>query len=398
MAYLTEYLQKINTHQWGIIQLKEELKKLVEQYNKVKDTQLLIYTSAIGKNIPGVAIEQSDFYFINDLLSDYNGKNLDIYIETPGGSGEATEEIVRWLRKKYDNINFIVAGEAKSAGTLMTLSGNEIYMSETGSLGPIDAQVMTGRMPISAHDYKEWVESKRKEAENTNRLNPVDIAILSQITPGEISGIENSLYFAEDLVEKWLVAYKFKNWNETETKKTKVTEEMKQKRAKEIAKELTNHTKWRSHGRSLKVEDLEEIGLKINKVEEDKDICEIVYRMHALIRLIFETSTAFKLILTEKNVFERNATPARPGLNTPIIPSVSESTEVVNINFKCEKCGSEKQMYCMFKNNAKIEQDMKIKGIIKFPNNCKYKCECGHETDLLGLKNAIELNFHKKML
>ena len=193
MGYLSEYLQKINTHQWGIIQLKEELKKLVKEYNKVKETQLLVYTAAIGKNIPGVAIEQNDFYFINDILKDYRGNKLDIYLETPGGSGEATEEIVRWLRKKYQTINFIVAGEAKSAGTLMVMSGDEIYMSETGSLGPIDAQVMLGRMTISAHDYKEWIESKRIEADETKKLNPVDIAILTQITPGEISGIENSL-------------------------------------------------------------------------------------------------------------------------------------------------------------------------------------------------------------
>ena len=154
MGYLSEYLQKINAHQWGIIQLKDELKKLIKEYNKIKGTQLLVYTAAIGKNIPGVAIEQNDFYFINDILKDYKGNKLDIYLETPGGSGEATEEIVRWLRKKYQTINFIVAGEAKSAGTLMVMSGNEIYMSETGSLGPIDAQVMLGRMTISAHDYK----------------------------------------------------------------------------------------------------------------------------------------------------------------------------------------------------------------------------------------------------
>ena len=384
MGYLSEYLQKINTHQWGIIQLKEELKKLVKEYNKVKETQLLVYTAAIGKNIPGVAIEQNDFYFINDILKDYRGNKLDIYLETPGGSGEATEEIVRWLRKKYQTINFIVAGEAKSAGTLMVMSGDEIYMSETGSLGPIDAQVMLGRMTISAHDYKEWIESKRIEADETKKLNPVDIAILSQITPGEISGIENSLYFAQDLVEKWLVSYKFKEWNETESTKKIVTEEMKKERAKEIAKELTNHTKWRSHGRSLKLEDLTNIGLRINKVEDDNTISEIIYRIHAILRLIYETSTAFKLILTENNIFERNAE--------------DEMYQVKNVNIKCEKCGKEKQMYCKFVNNEKVDQDMKSRNIMKFPSDCKYKCDCGHETDLLGLKNQIEMQFHKKIL
>lgn len=397
MGYLNQYLQKINTHQWGIIQLKEELKKLVKEYNKAKNTHLLIYAAALGKNIPGVAIEQNDFYFINDILKDYNGENLDIYIETPGGSGEATEEIVRWTRKKYKNIDFVVAGEAKSAGTLMVLSADNIYMSETGSLGPIDAQVFVGRMPISAHDYKEWIENKRKEAEATNKLNPVDIAILSQITPGEISGIENSLYFAEDLVEKWLVQYKFKDWNETETHKKAVTIEMKKKRAKEIAKELTNHTKWRSHGRSLKIEDLEEIGLKINKIEENKEISEIICKIHAILRLIFETSSIFKLILTENEAFERNAMPVKPMQNIPL-PIVPNQMDIININFKCEHCGKERQMYCKFVKDPKIDEEMRKNNILKFPEDCKYKCECGHETDLLGLKNSIEMSLHKKML
>ena len=71
MGYLSEYLQKINAHQWGIIQLKDELKKLIKEYNKIKGTQLLVYTAAIGKNIPGVTIEQNDFYFINDIESSY---------------------------------------------------------------------------------------------------------------------------------------------------------------------------------------------------------------------------------------------------------------------------------------------------------------------------------------
>ena len=34
-------------------------------------------------------------------------------------------------------------------------------MTETGSLGPIDAQVKIGRSIVSAHDYKAWIDEKR---------------------------------------------------------------------------------------------------------------------------------------------------------------------------------------------------------------------------------------------
>jgi hypothetical protein len=47
-------------------------------------------------------------------------------------------------------------------------------MADTGSLGPIDAQVKIGRSVVSAHDYKEWVGLKRDEAAKNGSLNPFD--------------------------------------------------------------------------------------------------------------------------------------------------------------------------------------------------------------------------------
>jgi ATP-dependent protease ClpP protease subunit len=46
-------------------------------------------------------------------------------IETPGGSGEAAEEIVEFLYSKYNTVDFIISGEAKSAGTLHDLLCSE---------------------------------------------------------------------------------------------------------------------------------------------------------------------------------------------------------------------------------------------------------------------------------
>jgi len=67
----------------------------------------------------------------------------------------------------------------------MVLSGDEILMTETGSLGPIDAQMQIGRSVISAYDYTEWVELKREEAGKTGKLNPFDATMVAQITPGD---------------------------------------------------------------------------------------------------------------------------------------------------------------------------------------------------------------------
>jgi len=195
MSLMNEYINK----RLGAPELESELMKLISEYNKNRDTFLFVYAVAIGKQIPSIPLEQADFYIIRDLLADRKSlKKVDIYIETPGGSGETAEEIVRFLRNNFETVSFVVSGEAKSAGTIIVLSGDEILMTETGSLGPIDAQIRIGRSIVSAYDYIEWVEDKRKEAETQGALNPFDATMVAQITPGELGSVFHALKFAED--------------------------------------------------------------------------------------------------------------------------------------------------------------------------------------------------------
>lgn len=229
-SILNEYISK----RWGVLEFKEELKRLVKQYNSLTKGNLFIYAADFNKGRRGVevSLRQDDFYIIQDILRESPHERIDFYIETPGGSGEAAEEIARFLHKQFKEVNFVVAGEAKSAGTILVLSGDNISMSETGSLGPIDAQVPIGRSMVSAYDYKTWIDDKRAEAAQNGKLNPFDAIMVAQISPGEVYGVVNSLDFAKILVQDWLVKYKFKNWNVTETKQNPVTEQMKKERAK----------------------------------------------------------------------------------------------------------------------------------------------------------------------
>ena len=391
MSLMNEYINR----KLSGSELESELLKLILEYNRLRDTYLFVYAAAIGKPIPAVPLEQSDFYVIRDLLaSKRDFKKVDMYIETPGGSGETAEEIVKFLHNNFDTVSFVVSGEAKSAGTIIVLSGNEILMTETGSLGPIDAQMKIGRSVVSAYDYMEWVEEKRKEAEKQDKLNPFDATIVAQITPGELGSVFHALKFAEDLVVEWLINYKFKNWTITETHEIPVTEEMKRKRAKEIAKELTNHSKWRSHGRSLKIGNLEEIGLKITRVDNDPKLAEIVYRIQTVCRLLFENTTSFKIFATQDNKIFRQAVP----IGTPIKIPEKPIPDVAEIKQKCLKCGKIYMIYAKLAPNPQIDIDFKNKGFIPFPKDAKIICKCGFEIDLLGIKNQIEIQAKRKII
>jgi hypothetical protein len=390
MGLMSEYIENNKS----IAELNTELRDLIRTYNKRKNTYLVVYASAISKSdIPDVALNMDDYYAIIDLIRDIDSDNLDFYIETPGGSGEAAEEIVRHLRKKFTNIDFVVSGEAKSAGTIIVLSGNEIYMTETGSLGPIDAQMLIGRSMISAHDYMEWVNEKLSEAEEKGRLNSFDATMIAQISPGELRGVEHGLYFAKDIVEKWLAEYKFSNWDTTESRQVVVTTDMKISRAKEIASELINHGKWRSHGRSLKIDDLEAIGLKINKVDDDPELADIIYRIQTIIRLIFSSSNTYKTFVTEDHNLSKNAS-----LASNMTPVNEDIPDAIEADVECEGCGRDYKIFVKFMDDKKIDEELISKGLTPFPDNSILVCDCGTENDLNGLKNDIESKVGKKII
>ena len=395
MSLMKEYIDKMNKG-WGGIDLENELLRLIKEYNKLRGTYLFVYTSAIGKPIPAVQLMQDDFYTIYDLLSNRKDiKKIDFYIETPGGSGETAEDIVRFLHCNFESVSFVISGEAKSAGTIIVLSGDDILMTKTGSLGPIDAQMKIGRSIISAYDYMEWVDDKREEAEKNSKLNPFDATMVAQITPGELGSVYHALKFAEDLVVEWLINYKFKKWTETETRKILVTNDMKVSRANEIARELTNHSKWRSHGRSIKIDDLEKIGVKITKVDDDQKLSDIVYRIQTVCRLLFESTTVFKIFATQENKIFKQAVQTGKPIK---IPQHAVQPDVVEIDQKCPNCGKSHKLYGKFVPNKKIDVDFGNKGFIPIPKDLRVKCSCGFEIDISGIKNQIEIQTGRKLI
>jgi len=267
-------------------------------------------------------------------------------------------------------------------------------MTETGSLGPIDAQVKIGRSVQSAYDYIEWVQDRKKEAEEQGRLNPFDATMVAQITPGELGSVLHAMNFAKDLVVEWLTKYKFRKWVVTETRKMPVTEEMRRKRAGEIADELANHSKWRLHGRSIKIHHLEEIGLKITRVDDNPELADLVYRIQTVCNLLFEKSTAFKIFATQDNKIFRQAVLAGRPLRIP----QKQAPNVVEIEQKCPECGAVHKIYGKLSPDRKIDQDLRNKGFVPFPKDAKIVCKCGFEMDLSGIKSQIEMQAGKKLL
>ena len=122
----------------------------------------MVFAADLNKETNLISISYVDILPISDQLANLKGTRLDLILETPGGSGEIAEDIVRLLRKKYQDISVIIPGWAKSAGTLIAMAADEILMGTASALGPIDAQLMWQGKRFSADAFLEGMNKIKK--------------------------------------------------------------------------------------------------------------------------------------------------------------------------------------------------------------------------------------------
>lgn len=201
---------------------------------------------------------------------------ITVLLRTGGGSAETTERMVGVLRKHYASVNFVVPDVAMSAGTILCMSGDRIYMDYASTLGPIDPQVPTPDTGdfVPALGYLDKVE----EITRKGQLAPADVVMLKSLDLAKLALFEQARDLSIDLLKKWLVEYKFKNWTEHRTTNigSTVTQEQKTERAEQIARDLADHKRWRSHGRNLDVAKLTELRIEIDDYSDQKQLCDAI--------------------------------------------------------------------------------------------------------------------------
>lgn len=195
-------------------------------------------------------------------------KKLTVIVETNGGYVETVERIVSVFRRHYETVEYIVPNYAYSAGTVLVLSGDELYMDYYSVLGPIDPQIETdegGSVPGMGYlaKFEELVKqiNDKPPGETRAQLN----YLIERFDPAKLFTIEQAVEHSKSLLKEWLPKYKFKSWLKKETTGDDVTDKDRQDRADQIASVLGDAKRWHSHGRGVGMKELlsEEIKLKI---------------------------------------------------------------------------------------------------------------------------------------
>jgi len=346
---------------------------------------VLVYGADITKANAPIGIDYTDTMPVHDQLSNLSGRGgLDLILETPGGSGEIAEEIVRLLREKYDDVAVIVPGCAKSAGTIMAMAADDILMGPLSALGPIDAQIAWQGKVFSADAFIKGLAKIKEEVEKTNTLNKAYIPILQAISPGEIEHAQNALDFAKDLVTNWLTRFKFKNWNTHSSTGMPVTDKEKADRAAEIAAALCNQGTWRTHGRSIKIGDLEKLRVRITDFSKDPQLFDAIQRYYTLLRMTFETNI-YKVFETPTSQVYRFLQPAGPA---PILQRQGrqQPDQQAIIETNCPQCNARVRVQA----NIGAPQPLEP-GCVPFPKDNRLPCpNCGAIVDLTTVRAQVE--------
>ena len=237
---------------------REILKILGQQAKAVEDifdADSLLYYGILNP----VCMDLFEHIFDGLAGSPNGNKKLVILLDTSGGSVEFVERLVDIVRARYDEVYFVIAREAMSAGTIFACSGDKIYMSFKSCPGPIDPQVLSrGDRPawIPAQGYlDQFADMVKKSVDGA--LSPVETAMALQLDLADLKLYEQAKDLTKSLLEDWLVQYKFKDWS--------VTYDEKLSRAAEIAAKLGNNAKWHSHSRCIGMKKLrEDLRLKID--------------------------------------------------------------------------------------------------------------------------------------
>jgi len=376
------YADYLNQNFYGEKNVKERKVQLKKISSLRGGREILVFASALTKVKAPIAIDYDDIVPLKDQLSNLTGDKIDIILETPGGYAEITEQIIEYMRRRFSDVAFIIPGAAMSAGTIMAMAGDEILMSPLSSLGPIDAQILQQGKRFSADAFLEGLNKIKEEVKNTGTLNKAYIPILQNVSPGEIQSAQNALDFSKALVTEWLSKYKFKNWHKHSSDQKEVTAEDKKARAAEIAKQLCNHGKWKTHGRPITIEHLRRMKLMITDYCESKDLADAIEMYFTLLKIFFDSTNIFKIYETPTSQIYRNI----PIQGIAQQGNPPKNLDHVQAEIECGQCKKVIKLQANFKENIPLES-----GFMMMPKEDKIFCPaCNNSIDIGNFKKTIE--------
>jgi hypothetical protein len=277
-----DFLNDVQQQGGGEVNLYHLRQQCYQDIEKLRQRPLMVYyvqfpgpPSPIS---PPISIDLDDVDGFTDLTESItDGLEVDVLIHSPGGSPEATERVVALLRERFDHITFLIPHSAYSAATMMALSGNEIIMHPSASLGPIDPQINGTPARALRRGFDKAREALKDEGPESL---PAYIPLIEKYSLELLEICEDYERLSKELVTIWLTEYMFGS-----------------KQAEEIVENavefFASYDEHKTHSRSLTYSRVNHLGLNISLA--DGELRSLLREAHILLSGFFSVTPFIKL-------------------------------------------------------------------------------------------------------
>ena len=241
------------------------------------------YSGWLAELEDNVSVNDTDMTgFVNAMKDLDTSRGLDLILHTPGGDPNAAESIVNYLHSHFGNdIRVIVPHMAMSAGTMISCSARTVLMAKHSALGPVDPQF--GGTP-AYNIVKEFTEAK-EDLENNPASAPYWALQLKKYPPAFVYAAMDAIELSNTLVGQWLRQYMFAGY----PKGKELDNTIRRIRGKLNSNNM-------SHGRHFNYDFCKELGLKVQALEDDPTLYDLVMGVHNAYILVSQFFSVSKII------------------------------------------------------------------------------------------------------
>lgn len=235
-----------------------ERQQLIRNYQEDHDCRLVVVRDVIfPHSVP----------LLEETLFDADPEqDLHLMLGTLGGDGETALRMIRQAQARCRELTVIVPDQAKSAGTLLVLGANSIYMGPTSDLGPVDPQFQlpNGSLAAARAIIAAVEEAERRVQQHPATL-PLHASLMTDITALMVQQSRDAMDRSEDLIREALASVSSRTPEDVE----------------KIATTLQQHLigEPNDHGAIVSATDAESYGLPVEQADPKSPRWRAVWRL-----------------------------------------------------------------------------------------------------------------------
>jgi hypothetical protein len=197
---------------------REKRKELIKKIEDLRQSKVIVYIT--GNRMTQKTVNPS-MLFTNVALDVFpilhqhlrkiqDTEKIDLFLYTIGGMLDAPWPIVNLIRFHCNKFSVLVPFNALSAGTLITLGADEVVMTKTALLSPIDPTkgfVIPGKgvKELSVEDVIGFIELAKQKVDIPEEKNEEILRLLVQeVSPTELGSVNRTHAYIRDLARKLL--------------------------------------------------------------------------------------------------------------------------------------------------------------------------------------------------